>query len=79
MPRIRSCDPRIEARKQDLRNRYGGFMTLTDIAGEFGCKSRNTARKAVAHLPSYSPTGAKVYDVADIAKLIEESRQCGTN
>lgn len=77
MPKIRG-DPAVEARKRDLRERYGGFMTLTDVAGELGVRSRNTARKAVASLPTYSPAGAKVYDVADIARLIEESR-CATN
>ena len=74
MPRIRG-DPALEARKRDLRKRYGGFMTLTDVAEELGCRSRNTARKAVSSLPVYSPVGAKVYDVADIAMLIEGSRQ----
>lgn len=74
MPRIRG-DPALEARKRDLRNRYGGFMTLTDVAGELGCRSRTTARKAVRDLPVYAPVGAKVYDVADVAALIEGSRQ----
>lgn len=85
MPKIRSHDPAIENRKRDLRDRYGGFMRLTDVAKELGCKSRTTAIKAVSGIPSYAPTGAKVYDVADIATLIERSRvpaeavQCGTS
>lgn len=73
MPKIRG-DPAVEARKRDLRERYGGFMTLTDVAGELGCRSRTTARKAVRSLPAYAPAGARVYDVADIAALIEGSR-----
>lgn len=85
MPKLRSHDPAVEDRKRDLRDRYGGFMSLTDVAKELGCKSRNTAAKAVRTIPSYAPTGVKVYDVADIAKLIERSRvpaeatRCGTS
>ena len=73
MPRIRG-DPAVESRKRDLRERYGGFMTVTDILHEMGIGSRTTAAKALKGIPAYAPTGRKVYDVADIAKLIEESR-----
>lgn len=74
MPKLRSHDPAVEARKQDLRKRYGGLMTLNDVAAELRCKSRTTAIKAVSGIPAYAPTGTKLYDVADIAKLIEGSR-----
>lgn len=74
MPKLRSHNPLIEARKQELRREYGGFMTLADICTEFGCKSRETAQKAVQTIPSFTMTGKKVYDVADVAKLIEGSR-----
>ena len=73
MPKIRG-DPAVEARKKDLRERYGGFMTVTDILHEFGIGSRTTAAKMLKGVPAYAPTGKKIYDVADIATLIEGSR-----
>ena len=73
MPRIRG-DPAVESRKRDLRERYGGFMTMTDVLHELGIGSRTTAAKVLKGIPAYAPTGRKVYDVADIAKLIEGSR-----
>ena len=73
MPRIRG-DPAVEARKADLRKLYGGFMTLSDISREIGCRSRTTAEKAVKTIPSYTMTGKKVYDIADVAMMIERSR-----
>ena len=75
MPKVLRYDPETKARRAALRKEYGGFMTLADVARELGCKSRQTAAKAVAELPTYKLTGnTNRYDVGDVAALIERSR-----
>lgn len=74
MPKLRSHNESVERRKTELRKLYGGFMSLEDVRRELGCRSRNTAAKAVGSLPAYKVTGQKKYDVSDIASLIEKSR-----
>ena len=49
-------------------------MTTANIMSELGV-SRATAMKFTADLPSYSPTGKKVYDILDVAKKLEATRQ----
>ena len=57
-----------------LHNRYGGFMTTANVMKELGV-SRRTAEKFTADLPSYSPTGKKVFDVMDVARKLELGRK----
>ena len=75
MPRVNiGKSPELRARETDLRSRYGGFMNLTEVCRELGCRSRTTAEKAVKAIPHYLMTGKKMYDIRDIARMIEESR-----
>lgn len=48
-------------------------MTVADTMKELGA-SRPTAMKFLATLPSYSPTGKKVYAIGDVAKKIADRR-----
>ena len=57
-----------------MYERYGGYMTTANIMKELGNVSRNTALKFVADLPSYAPTGKRVWDISDIARKLEGSR-----
>lgn len=74
MPKLVTHDPAVKRRKEDLRQRYGGFMTLADIGSELGCRNYRTVIKAVGSLPSYTMTGKKLYDISDVAMMIESSR-----
>lgn len=56
-----------------MYERYGGYMTAANVMKELGV-SRNTAIKFLSDLPSYSPTGKRVWDISDIARKIEGSR-----
>lgn len=74
MPRVSLGSNRaVQDRKSILYDRYGGYMTIQNIMKELGV-SRNTAKKFAATLPSYSLTGKPVYDIEDVARLIESSR-----
>ena len=74
MPKLTIHDQAVKRRKEDLRRQYGGFITLTDISRELGCRNYRTVIKAVGSLPSYMMTGKKLYDIADVAMMIESSR-----
>ena len=74
MPRVLlNTDRAIRDRRDVLYERYGGFMTTANIMSELGV-SRVTAMKFTADLPSYSPTGKRVYDIHDVARKIEAGR-----
>lgn len=75
MPRVNlgKKSREVNDRRQLLYERYGGFMTTANIMKELGV-SRQTAMRFSADLPSYSPTGKKMFDVADVAKKLEASR-----
>ena len=73
MPRVNLNNQLIADRKRLLYSRYGGYMTIQNIMSELGV-SRNTAKKFVATLPAYSPTGKTVYDILDVARKIESTR-----
>ena len=76
MPRVLlNTDRAIYERRKILYERYGGFMTTANVMKELGV-SRGTAMKFTADLPSYSPTGKKCYDIMDIARKLEATRQC---
>lgn len=63
----------IKDRESILYERYGGFMTIANIMKELGV-SRNTALRFASKLPSHRPTGARRYDIRDVARLIESTR-----
>lgn len=74
MPKVLlNTDRAVSNRRDVLYERYGGFMTTANIMSELGV-SRVTAMKFTADLPSYSPTGKKVYDIMDVARKIEAGR-----
>lgn len=74
MPRVLlNTDRAIRDRRDVLYERYGGYMTTANVMKELGV-SRVTAMKFTASLPSYSPTGKKVYDIMDVARKIEAGR-----
>lgn len=74
MPRVNLNQNKLTSdRRQLLYSRYGGYMTIQNIMSELGV-SRNTAKKFAATLPSYSPTGKPVFDIADVAKKIESTK-----
>ncbi len=74
MPRVLlNTDRAIRERRNVLYERYGGYMTTANVMKELGV-SRVTAMKFTAGLPSYSPTGKKVYDIMDVARKIEAGR-----
>lgn len=74
MPRVSlNTDSAIRERQKILYERYGGFMSVANLMRELGV-SRNTAKKFAASLPSYSPTGKMVFDIAEVAKKLESTR-----
>lgn len=66
-------DPNVKSRRDVLYGRYGGYMTVSSVMKELGV-TRPTAMKFLSDLPSYAPTGRKLYDISDIAAKIEGSR-----
>jgi len=48
-------------------------MTTANVMKELGV-SRGTAMKFTADLPSYSPTGKKMFDITDVARKLESGR-----
>ena len=74
MPRV-NLNKNAEERDREklLYDRYGGFMTISNLMKELGV-SRNTALKFASQLPSHSPTGVKRYDIRSVAKAIEATR-----
>lgn len=56
-----------------LFSRYGGYMTVASVMKELGV-TRPTAMKFLSDLPSYSPTGKRVFSIEDVATKIERSR-----
>ena len=75
MPRVSiNTDRAIRERRDVLYTRYGGYMTTADVMKELGV-SRGTAMKFTATLPSFSPTGKKVFDISDVAKKLESVRK----
>lgn len=73
MPRVNlNVSTSLKDRRKTLYERYGGYMTIQNIMSELGV-SRNTAKKFAATLPTYSPTGKRVYDISDVARKIEAS------
>lgn len=74
MPRV-SLNPNraVQDRRQQLYDRYGGYMTLANVMKELGA-SRPTALKFVADIPAYTLVGRRLYDIADIARKIENCR-----
>lgn len=74
MPRLRKPVPSgLEKRNEELRARYGGYMTIADVMQEIGC-SRPTAKKYMEGVDSFSICGKVHYQTVDFAKRIEESR-----
>ena len=61
----------------DLRSRYGGYMTHTQIAQELGI-SRPTAIAWTKTMPVYKLGRRPRYSVRDIAKLIYQSKEAPT-
>ena len=75
MPRVSlNTDSALRERKRILYDRYGGYMTVANVMKELGV-SRMTAMKFTADLPSYAPTGKKVYDIMDVARKLESGRK----
>ena len=75
MPKVKlNTNERVRERQRTLYERYGGYMTTANVMVELGNVSRPTAMKFLSDIPSYAPTGKKVYDIADIAGKLEESR-----
>ena len=79
MPRVNlGKSPELRAREAALREQYGGFMNLANLAKEFGV-TRCTAGKIAKSIPSYGFGKTLRYDVRDVAKLIEDSRNPAVN
>ena len=74
MPRIRKAVPAAcSERERELRSRYGGYMTVTDVMREIGC-CRMTAQKFMSDVDGFMVCGKKHYQTADFARKIEECR-----
>lgn len=70
MPRIRKYGASAEqiALEEELRSRYGGSMTLTDLCTELGVKSTKTGRAWVSGMKAMNVNGKLRYRCADIAE-----------
>ena len=66
----------IRAKRNILRERYGGMMTLTDLMEELGYGSRISARKAVVAMgiPATQVGRMKKYDTDVVARRPVELR-----
>ena len=74
MPRLRKPIPKeVEEANGELRARYGGYMTISDVMKEIGC-SRPTAKKFMTGVDSFSICGKTHYQTVDFAKKIESCR-----
>ena len=77
MPKVKlNTDRGVDERREILYDRYGGYMSVANVMHELGV-TRPTAMKFLAGIPTYSPTGKKLYDVGDVARKIEGSRTPG--
>ena len=66
----------IKAKRNILRDRYGGMMTLKDLMEELGYGSRISARRAVEAmgLPATQVGRMKKYDTDVVARRLVELR-----
>ena len=75
MPRVNlNMNAAVKDRQKLLYDRYGGFMTISEIMKELGV-SRNTAIRFATQLPCLYPTGVRRYDIRDVARAIESTRR----
>ena len=66
----------IKEKRNILRDRYGGMMSISDLMEEFGYKSEESARKAIQFM-GVQPTKlgrAKRYDTDTVARRLVELR-----
>ena len=59
---------------QELRELYGGCMTMKDVADELGVKHKNPTKKWLADISATVINGRKRWRVVDVAKKLYESR-----
>ncbi len=55
---------------EDLRRRYGGMMTRSDVMRELGLKHETPAAKWLEGVPAVAVNGRRRYRVSDIGKKI---------
>lgn len=66
----------IKEKRNILRERYGGLMTLENVRAELGYKSRSAARDAVRELdlPATQIGRLRKYDTDVVARRLVERR-----
>lgn len=64
-----------KALAEELRKRYGGAMTLVDIAHELGVKKAETARSFMGNAPAVRVNRRLKWRVCEVAKKIYEATE----
>lgn len=62
-------------KRSDLRERFGGMMNMIEIQRELGAKDPKTARAFLEDLPYILVGKQKKWDVADVARRMNERRE----
>lgn len=63
-------NPRQIDLEEDIRSRYGGMLTLADVAREIGVTDRKAAQHFLRDVAAYEINGRKRYRVPDVARKI---------
>lgn len=75
VPKSNICTPQIVLDyAEDLRKRYGGLMTITDVGREIGVKDFKSIKKFLIGVPVVDVNGRPKYGVIDFARRIHERR-----
>lgn len=58
--------------EEDLRTRYKGMMTISEVGNELGLKNRTYIGAFLADLPVYKLHGRRRWRIADVAKRLSD-------
>jgi len=75
MPKTRKLlSPAAEAIADEIRDNFGGMLTVQTMTKFFNCKDRRTAAKFLEDIPCYNINGRKQWMVSDVARKLDEVR-----
>ena len=66
--------PEMRQIEYELRDRYGGCLTLADVGRELGIKRHRSISDWLSELTPLEINGRKKWRAADVARKIYESR-----
>lgn len=74
MPKIQRATEQQKLFAEELRQLYGGALTLAQVGKTIGARSKDTQRAWTKDVPYVMINGRKKWLVSDVAKKICDSR-----